>query len=318
MKPSAQTAVSQRGQTARYIKFRCGCAASAVRVLATIDLLSRPTIATSLTQGRNVDGQGAQDPLLFQLMNEIGILAQLSQNRATRLLAPELNMSQFIVLNHFVRLGSEALLSSLARTLGGHHGRHDQHREPPDGEALPRGPAGSKRWSRQARRAHASRPRGAQSCGQSPGPGPGPTGRDLVGPRIARRPAHPAQGPSLVRPELLLAAQPELVRSVLQVVHRTSGWADLVSRSGAFSTLGGGGGWVFSISTCASRGGSGGGAARSGGVTGSQGITSATAAQMTSTLRRMRLKRVSSSALTDQGSAGMRNSTAAAARGRLA
>ncbi len=112
MKPSAQTAVSQRGQTARYIKFRCGCAASAVRVLATIDLLSRPTIATSLTQGRNVDGQGAQDPLLFQLMNEIGILAQLSQNRATRLLAPELNMSQFIVLNHFVRLGREALLSS--------------------------------------------------------------------------------------------------------------------------------------------------------------------------------------------------------------
>lgn len=57
------------------------------------------------------------DPLLFQLMNEVGIVAQLSQNRASRLLAPELNMSQFIVLNHLVRVSEESSLSRLARAM---------------------------------------------------------------------------------------------------------------------------------------------------------------------------------------------------------
>ena len=66
---------------------------------------------------RNKQGVIAQDPALFQLMNEVGIVAQLSQNRASRLLAPDLNMSQFIVLNHFVRLGDEASLGSLARAM---------------------------------------------------------------------------------------------------------------------------------------------------------------------------------------------------------
>jgi hypothetical protein len=50
-----------------------------------------------MTARRKADGVVAQDPLLFQLLNEAGILAQLSQNSASRLLAPELNMSQFIV-----------------------------------------------------------------------------------------------------------------------------------------------------------------------------------------------------------------------------
>ncbi|MCA2995549.1 MAG: MarR family winged helix-turn-helix transcriptional regulator [Gemmatimonas sp.] len=58
-----------------------------------------------------------QDPLLFQLMTEVGIVAQLSQNRAAALLAPDLNMSQFIVLNHFVRVGGESSLTQLARAM---------------------------------------------------------------------------------------------------------------------------------------------------------------------------------------------------------
>ncbi|MCE2903115.1 MAG: MarR family winged helix-turn-helix transcriptional regulator [Gemmatimonas sp.] len=58
-----------------------------------------------------------QDPLLFQLMTEVGMVAQLSQNRAASLLAPDLNMSQFIVLNHFVRVGGESSLSQLARAM---------------------------------------------------------------------------------------------------------------------------------------------------------------------------------------------------------
>ena len=56
----------------------------------------------------------ADDPLEFQILNEIGIIAQLSQNRAGKILAPTLNMSQFAVLSHFSRLGGERSLVQLA------------------------------------------------------------------------------------------------------------------------------------------------------------------------------------------------------------
>ena len=54
------------------------------------------------------------DPLAFQVLNEVGIISQLSSNLATRLLAPELNLSQFTLLNHFTRLGGERSLVQLA------------------------------------------------------------------------------------------------------------------------------------------------------------------------------------------------------------
>lgn len=54
------------------------------------------------------------DPLSFQLLNEVGIIGQLSGNLAGRLLAPALNLSQFTVLNHFARLGGERPLVQLA------------------------------------------------------------------------------------------------------------------------------------------------------------------------------------------------------------
>ena len=54
------------------------------------------------------------DPLSFQLLNEIGIISQLAQNAGARLLAPDLNVSQFSVLNHFVRVGGEPSLKALA------------------------------------------------------------------------------------------------------------------------------------------------------------------------------------------------------------
>lgn len=57
------------------------------------------------------------DPLAFQLLTEIGIISQLSQNRAARLLAPGLNLSQFSLLNHFTRLGGERSLVQLAGAL---------------------------------------------------------------------------------------------------------------------------------------------------------------------------------------------------------
>ena len=55
-----------------------------------------------------------EDPLAFQVLNEIGIIDQLSQNKATQMLAPALNMAQFTVLNHFARLGGERSLVQLA------------------------------------------------------------------------------------------------------------------------------------------------------------------------------------------------------------
>lgn len=54
------------------------------------------------------------DPLVFQLLNEVGIISQLSGHRAGRQLAPALNLSQFTVLNHFARLGGERSLVQLA------------------------------------------------------------------------------------------------------------------------------------------------------------------------------------------------------------
>lgn len=60
---------------------------------------------------------GPADPLAFQLLTEIGIISQLAQNRAARLLAPGLNLSQFSLLNHFTRLGGECSLVQLAGAL---------------------------------------------------------------------------------------------------------------------------------------------------------------------------------------------------------
>ena len=59
----------------------------------------------------------AADPLAFQVLNEIGIIDQLAQNRAARLLGPALNLSQFVVLNHFTRLGGPRSLVQLASAM---------------------------------------------------------------------------------------------------------------------------------------------------------------------------------------------------------
>jgi DNA-binding MarR family transcriptional regulator len=58
-----------------------------------------------------------QDPPAFQVLNEIGIIAQLAGTRAERRLAPDLTLSQFVVLNHFHRLGGERSLVRLAAAM---------------------------------------------------------------------------------------------------------------------------------------------------------------------------------------------------------
>ncbi|MEP1143935.1 MAG: MarR family transcriptional regulator [Henriciella sp.] len=53
--------------------------------------------------------------LIFSLFNEIGIINQLSTARFAKVLAPDLNPSEFGVLNHFVRLGDAKSPSYLAK-----------------------------------------------------------------------------------------------------------------------------------------------------------------------------------------------------------
>lgn len=52
---------------------------------------------------------------IFTLFNEIGIINQLSTSRFARVLAPDLNPSEFSVLNHCVRLPGEKSPSRLAK-----------------------------------------------------------------------------------------------------------------------------------------------------------------------------------------------------------
>lgn len=48
-----------------------------------------------------------EDPPIFRLLTEIGIIEQLSRNQLERSLPDGLKTSQFGVLNHLVRLGGE-------------------------------------------------------------------------------------------------------------------------------------------------------------------------------------------------------------------
>lgn len=67
-------------------------------------------------KGANGDG-GADGMELFRLFTEIAIIDQLVQSDAERLLAPDLNMPQFGVLNHMVRTGQSSSLVQLARAM---------------------------------------------------------------------------------------------------------------------------------------------------------------------------------------------------------
>lgn len=53
--------------------------------------------------------------LVFQVFNEIGIIDSLATTELTRHIAPDLNPSEFGVLNHLVRLGDGKTPSWLAR-----------------------------------------------------------------------------------------------------------------------------------------------------------------------------------------------------------
>jgi DNA-binding MarR family transcriptional regulator len=54
---------------------------------------------------------------LFRVFNEIGILAQLSGTTFERVMPEGLNLPQFVVLNHMVRLGDDRTPVELARAM---------------------------------------------------------------------------------------------------------------------------------------------------------------------------------------------------------
>jgi DNA-binding MarR family transcriptional regulator len=57
------------------------------------------------------------DPIAFRVMNEIGIIDQLGSTLFERAMPHALTVSQFVVLNHFVRLGGDRSPLDLARAL---------------------------------------------------------------------------------------------------------------------------------------------------------------------------------------------------------
>jgi DNA-binding MarR family transcriptional regulator len=54
------------------------------------------------------------EPLLFRLFTEIGIISQLSESLFERIMPQGMTLAQFTVLNHFVRLGGERSPAQLA------------------------------------------------------------------------------------------------------------------------------------------------------------------------------------------------------------
>lgn len=55
------------------------------------------------------------DPTEFRVLNEIGIISQLSSAAFERTMPDGMSMAQFTVLNHFVRMGGPKHLVELAR-----------------------------------------------------------------------------------------------------------------------------------------------------------------------------------------------------------
>ncbi len=54
------------------------------------------------------------DPLEFLVMNEIGIIAQLSQNLLQSVMTGDMTVAQFSVLNHLLRLDAQQSIGELA------------------------------------------------------------------------------------------------------------------------------------------------------------------------------------------------------------
>ena len=56
-----------------------------------------------------------RDPIVIALFSEIVMVETLARNRLTRVLPRGMELSHFMVLNHFARLGGEKTPAQLAR-----------------------------------------------------------------------------------------------------------------------------------------------------------------------------------------------------------
>jgi len=61
--------------------------------------------------------EASEDPLLFRFFTEVGIIEQLARARLESTLPDGLKVSQFILLNHLVRLGGDWSPARLAKAL---------------------------------------------------------------------------------------------------------------------------------------------------------------------------------------------------------
>jgi DNA-binding MarR family transcriptional regulator len=62
-----------------------------------------------------VSDAGQRDPVVIALFSEIVMVETLARNRLTRALPRGMELSHFMVLNHFARLGGEKTPAQLAR-----------------------------------------------------------------------------------------------------------------------------------------------------------------------------------------------------------
>ena len=65
--------------------------------------------------GRTMNDRSQRDPAVIALFSEIVMVETLAKNRLTRVLPSGMELSHFMVLNHFARLGGEKTPAQLAR-----------------------------------------------------------------------------------------------------------------------------------------------------------------------------------------------------------
>ena len=132
-----------------------GCAAAA----------PHPALARGIAYPGCVSTAPPDDPLIFALLNEVGIIEQLARNRFDAAQADGLLLSHFILLNHLARVGDGTTPGAHRAGAATGQGRGDQHHAAAGGARADPPRARPRGWSRQARVPHPGRARAARGRG---------------------------------------------------------------------------------------------------------------------------------------------------------
>ena len=144
-----------------------------------------------------------RDPTVIAFFSEIVMVEQLARTRLTRVLPRGMELSHFMVLNHFARLGGERTPAQLARAFHVTRGAMTQH---PRAGSTPRATSTSGPTGRTAA------PSGSRSAppGSRPATAPSPPSRRssttwsaASGSTDARRPARAAPAARAARPRVV-------------------------------------------------------------------------------------------------------------------